>query len=552
MAGSANGTAHPQDGDLAGQPSWLRPPSALTSIWTVLQRTLSFGVMHVSSALRNYDRAFVRARPQTVRIEESYYFFQEISQNPHGYEKSAPDGYIEMYIPYDGERYFSRGARRDAERSRPGDGPMPANALIGHLALSNYQHTDLDELLGLGARYGSLPICIPLDSGSGQDDELVADRSACVISYEYAPGTRQRRIDPVHIDVQLDDLDTTGSRPMARRSSSEWLLRRLANEAEALSREEAASGEAPRGASGTAAIPVTRIMQRVDFRPEILLSVTMSLHLEKRLARGARPEIRKFSIKWPTHTSLRSLNLKVDQKDHHLQYNPEKECLEWWAVPLKEDSSRPGGDFCVFRSDEMMLSIPQPGELYREQKLEGTAEITVNRLLSGMSARFFDATGRLSESPRPELESVVYTDFELYLDDVFSRRTYSPHQQLHFDEVLPSEMRIDDIKTALGNLGFRVEEHWRERGPTDRLLLAERKEGPDTLRLELYVMGRMHRSRRERKVPGGVTYQTHLESGELRIYIYGSQPRDSAQVVREMNNLRRALHERFDRLPARR
>jgi len=49
-----------------------------------------------------------------------------------------------------------------------------------------------------------------------------------------------------------------------------------------------------------------------------------------------------------------------------------------------------------------------------------------------------------------------------------------------------------------------------------------------------------------------VTYRTDWIAANLRIYLYGSQPRESQQVVNQMNELRRALHERFDRLPARR
>jgi hypothetical protein len=82
--------------------------------------------------------------------------------------------------------------------------------------------------------------------------------------------------------------------------------------------------------------------------------------------------------------------------------------------------------------------------------------------------------------------------------------------------------------------------------------LAKRPEGPDTLEFVLYVDGKQHKSRRQRRVPGGMTYRTDLESGELRIYIYGRLTRDSRPVVQEMNALREALRERFDRLPARR
>jgi hypothetical protein len=147
---------------------------------------------------------------------------------------------------------------------------------------------------------------------------------------------------------------------------------------------------------------------------------------------------------------------------------------------------------------------------------------------------------------------VVRTKFELTLDDAFARRIFSPHQQLHFDEVIPTETRIDDIRMALKNLGFIVMDRWPDQGPEKRWLFAQRHEGPDLLRLALYVEGKQHKSRRQRAVPGGMTYRTEVDSGELRIYAYGWLERSSRPVVQEMNALRVALRERFDRLPARR
>ena len=82
--------------------------------------------------------------------------------------------------------------------------------------------------------------------------------------------------------------------------------------------------------------------------------------------------------------------------------------------------------------------------------------MTVNRLLSGTDARLFDVTGRRSRQPRPELVTSVSTEFSLTLDDAFTRRVRSPHQQMHFGEVIPSVMRIDEIVTALQNRGFAV------------------------------------------------------------------------------------------------
>ena len=77
-----------------------------------------------------------------------------------------------------------------------------------------------------------------------------------------------------------------------------------------------------------------------------------------------------------------------------------------------------------------------------------------------MEGRLYDATGKQCHSRRPELKlkSIVTTEFSLPLYDAFDRRTMSPYQWLYFDDVIPSEMRIDDITMALKNRGFRLVE----------------------------------------------------------------------------------------------
>lgn len=110
-------------------------------------------------------------------------------------------------------------------------------------------------------------------------------------------------------------------------------------------------------------------------------------------------------------------------------------------------------------------------------------------------------------------------------------------------------MRIDNIITALRNRGFDTTA-LSEPDPEDCWILARRLHGPNNLRLMLYVEGHHYKALRQRHVPGGLSYRTHVDSGDLRIYVYGSLARDSEPVVQEVNALRRALHERFNRLPA--
>src|SRR5205085_9448632 len=127
-------------------------------------------------------------------------------------------------------------------------------------------------------------------------------------------------------------------------------------------------------------------------------------------------------------------------------------------------------------------SISNPGELYKQGKLSGWVEVTVNRLLSGMDARLYDATGKQCQRRRARLKltSTIRTEFSLPLYDAFARRTMSPYQWLYFDEVIPSEMRIDDIVMSLRNRGFKVIVP-PGGSPESCRILAERVHGPDQL-----------------------------------------------------------------------
>lgn len=502
-------------------------------LWVGFQRWLGFGVMRVSGPLRKLDSAeppHVRARLESARIREQYFYFQEISQNAVRHVGKSPEGHIRLVLPYDGHRYFSRQARRDIAHAHHLGADPGTEALVGHLVLTDFEHANLDSLVDQGPTRGSVPIRVPIAGlpGAGEPDPLVADSRNCVVSHEYKPDTRHLKVDPVDVDAQLNDpddtqLDDLGTAPFLFSSvDSDRDSERL------------------------------RIMRQVGFLRQLRLHLTVRLDVPRTLAAEAKATVRQVFISWPTHTSLHSLNLLVDGESNRVRYNPEREGLEWSDIPMAPEADSDAGEICTFRSPAMDLVIPQPGELYQQVSLDGEVKVAVDRLLSGMDARLYDATGTLAGYPRLARESLVTTNFRLILGDAFARRTLSSHQQLHFDEVIPAETRIDDIKMALKNLGFKVADPWPEHGPGRRWLSAERTEGPDTLGLVLYVEGKQHKSRRQRRVPGGMTYRTDLDSGELRIYVYGWLAGNSCPVVHEVNALREALHERFDRMLARR
>jgi hypothetical protein len=502
-----------------------RRHGTIGDLWDGIRRLLGFGVMRVSAPLRRIDSAepaYVRARLERARIRERYFYFQEISQNADRHMEKAPEGRIELVLPYDGERYFSRQARKDVDHARQFGADPATEALIGHLLLTGFEHANLDGLLDEGPTHGSVPIRVPVAGlpGPGEPDPLVADRSAFVMSHDYEPDTRHFKVEPVDVDAKLHDPDDAQFLP--RNVASDFDGQRL------------------------------RIMRQVGFRPELWLRMTVRLDIPRELAAGAKVTVRQVFVRWPTHTSLRALRLRVGERSHSLRYNPKREGLEWFDIPMTPEVDPGAGEIRTFSSRAMILEIPQPGELYKKPSLDGEVKITVNRLLSGMDARLFDATGMLDGQPAVTRQSVITTKFKLILDDAFARRTLWPHQQMHFDEVIPAETRIDDVKMALKNLGFNVTDRWPEHGPEKRWLLATRAEGPDTLGLMLHVTGKQYKSRRQRRVPGGITYRTDLDSGEMRIYAYGWLAGSSHPVVQEMNALRETLRERFERLPARR
>lgn len=490
-----------------------------------VQRLLGFGVMRVSTPLRKVDDtepAYIRARLKRARIRERYFYFQEISQNADRRMEKVPEGRIELILPYDGDRYFSRQARKDVDHARQRGMNPVTEALIGHLLLSGFEHADLEGLPDLGSTYGSVPIRVPIAGlpDPSEPDPLVSDRTACVVSHNYQPDSRHLKVEPMDVEATLDDPDDAQFSPP----------------------------DVPDDFDGQR----LRIMRHVGFRPELRLRMAVYLNIPRELAVGTKATVREVFIKWPTHTSLRALDLWVDEKPHVLRYNPRRGGLEWFDIPMALEEDPGAGEVRTFSSHTMLLQIPQPGELYQEPSLEGEVQVMVDKLLSGMDARLYDATGALYGQPPVTRQSVITTKFKLVLDDAFARRTLSPHQQLHFDEVIPTETRIDDIKMALRNLGFTVEDPWPEHGPEKRWLWAVRAEGPDALQIVLYVEGKQHKSRRQRRVPGGVKYRTDIDSGELRIYAYGSLDGSSRPVVQEMNAFRKSLRERFERLPARR
>lgn len=548
--------------------SWF---NRLNSLADSLRNALGIGVMRASGVPSGpvHSEGLLPARAifESAKIEEAYFFEQEISQNPQRGRKKEPEGRIELSLPCDGDKFFTRQAYEDVSRTL-GHAHGSARILAGYLALEGHGHTDLDSRLDVSHTYGSIPIVfdVPRAAGSPQPDQLIADRSKYVFKCDYKPATGHLKTIPVRVDIDLLDPDSVGwsaDDRLALAHTTAVPAEEAPEEKAALAQPDDESGQDEGTSIEVVESDQERFMQQVDFRPDLTVRMTVYVNVQGKVPReDARGQVRvakptaakvaKVSLGWPTVTSLRDLTLTVDGEPYLVRYNPSDACLEWSDVPMRLTDDSSEGTMQGYVSKTMDLSVPHPGELYQHPTLHGSVEVELDKLLSGMDVRLFRADGLRQSKSAVELLTKVSVHFTLILDDAFAKRVHTPYQQLHFDEVIPSRMRINDIKSALVNRGFSVRDSLPGAGPYDWWLEATRSEGPDTMTLVLYIAGTRHKAKREWKIPGGVTYRSSLESGEIAIYAYGSLPGSSQPIVHEINALRRALRDRFDHLPARR
>jgi hypothetical protein len=304
-----------------------------------------------------------------------------------------------------------------------------------------------------------------------------------------------------------------------------------------------------------------KIMAYVGFQSLLRFRFTVRVTLPAR--RGDAPKepiVRRVSVELPTITSLApsSLQLKVGEKPESIQHNPENRSIEWFDVTTTRDKDAGEEEPWSFHSPPMVMTINQPGELFTQDALLIEVEVeTPGELLSGMNARLFDARGwryrRGSKDPL-SVRSIITMRCTLVLRDAFARRWLSPYQSFHFDEIIPDDLRIADIATALGDQRFEVKQvpvaDVRSKAGPRHILLAERTQGPDVMTLLVVVHGHRHTTRRRFQQSGKRRYTTKFDSGDLGIIVYGWAHRDTRDLIHEINDLQLVLRDRFRRLKA--
>jgi len=482
---------------------------------------------------RGSSEVFARAMPESVEAIETYVYEKNISKNPYLRASREPTGRMEIKVPFDGYRTFPRQACDDIEHQRgAGSSLAGLQAKIGHLALTSFGRTNLKSVLNLSDRCGTVPLAIPL-SGSGLEslDQFCDDRNACIVSFDYVPSPPE--LVPINIDLSLWDEESLSS------PNGELLV-----------------GSSSRGSENL----TVKVKTQEKFLRSLLLQITGWVFLPTAfLPDESTPMIARMSLRWPTITSLRGLHLFMGARNPEnevpIRYDPVTRCLEWFHVPLARAPKSEGTSSQVFNSQPMQLLIDHPGELYQQIALDGAMEVEVpGRLLSGLKVALFNSLGSRVTTVDTKLATKLRVEYKLVLNEAFARRILSPYQHLHFQEVVPDEMRITDLRNALIDRGFKVLQELSFPGGREpqHILWTERPEAPDPLRLTVLVAGIHQEAERQTQVEGGQTFTSKVQSGDLRIYVRGELRGNSQRLIQEMNAFQAALRVLFPQVRARR
>jgi hypothetical protein len=526
---------------------------------------------------------FARAQLEKAKVTETYEVGQVISVNPQHTKGKQPKGRIEITVPHDGDRYFTRQAVRDVEHARTGlGGATDPDAVVGHLLLAGHDQVEsLPTDIRMRGEHGVLPLAVPLTGTA----DLTGGRTTSLITHEYRP--KYPRIIPAELAVEVLDPDmlTDDVHRMSVAESLDYLADSLANPAAAVDHYDDYADSAARAAAIEQKITEIRrqmaaeIRQSVRFQNLLMLEVTVRLALPRDPKTENKPTrdpiVRRISIDWPTITSLRTTELdvygrvfrdgeEVEGLGWHkfpVRYNPVDRRLEWEVVRLEVVEERGDGSRARttnYQSLPMQLLILHPGELYRTPRLKVRAEVEIpGYLMSGLDPRLFDATGkeisRDGEASREQLldkSTRVTIDGTLVVDDAFAKRDFSPHHTIVFENIIPDEMRVADITRELRDLGFGdIENVWSDHSDPNFpnwFLSANRSQGPDQMKLWVYLEGtRTVVEHKQTTGSGNAERKQITDSGQIKLHILGSLPHDHLKMTREMNALQRALRVRY-------
>ncbi len=476
---------------------------------------------------------FIDARPERVRIVETYTYRHEIGQANYLTHPVPPIGALTIRVPYDGHEYIPRAEQQRLRSALQKAGPSSVTARLGHLLFAHYDQTDLAAQLSAQGHYLVQPLDLPIRNTTlATADDLVKDEQTCVFSLAYHP--KPPEVSPLELHVEMRDENDVDRSVFLGEDQHEF--------------QDA----------------VRIITDDVNFRRNLLLIINVRVAIPRHTLKGEEvPQLRRLCLTWPAIPAPQTISLALGHlhfldetgAEHPVRYDPAQRQLVWGNVPLHLGPVHLDPRYVFYETGPMNLRIDEPSDLYGQTALDGQLEVSLPRLLSRLRAGLFDSLGAPMSAPPVRRESVLKTDFRLELAPIFGRRTLAPYRQILFSELIPEEMRLFDIKSILIDQGFRIQQDQRTppNGDTVRYaFVATRQAGADELEFYVVAKGRYRQAERETAVQGGQTFTTAIESGELEILLRAELPANNKELFTPMKDFQAALRERFRHQRARR
>lgn len=313
-----------------------------------------------------------------------------------------------------------------------------------------------------------------------------------------------------------------------------------------------------------------QVINQVGFENALIFEFSLQLFVPKHVHMPEQtvPVLKSMSLKWPVRTSHNQIRLQVNDNLQTISFDPVTQSITWQSVKFYVDPSVDDHQYQMFWTPPMTLMVNEPIELYREaisdndthiniKQIPGELEIELPCLLSGLKITFSKKYSYASKAINLTTSTAIRTSFELFVEECFARRAYSPYQHLQFPHVVLSPMRLADIVLLLKDMRFRVQKEdkpekvkllgidGREVQRERFLIRAKRQEGGKEMNLWIVVEGTPSETTREKEIPGNEKYKTSLDTGSMVMYIRGQINEDPHRVVENINLIHEQLKERF-------
>jgi hypothetical protein len=461
---------------------------------------------------------FALVVPETVEAVETYRCQQEICRNPSlAVLEGEARGEVWVVAPLEG--------LEGIDLSDAGGGVR-----IGHLVLHGTERTDLDRVLPEANRFGALPLVL----AAGPEAPRAGLRSAVVLGVEYTPEVPE--IPPLEVRMDLMDADA---------ADGEWVdlgHREPPAEPGRLKSFMRGRSERDRGLLLGVEVRVGLPRERLE---EALGEPSLRAEVELRWPIVPAPE--SACLRWIEAAKEGDTEPAQRLRSIPVPYDPLHRSLRWPRLELtKEGGGATDCDFAFFSSKKRFLLIDRAEDLAGRTELEARVEVVIsNLLLSGLQVRSFRADGHLDQESQVACTTRIVSDVSLILDDAVRCWRRSPVQHLHFENVILDEMRVQDVRMSLQDMGFEVQGgRTVALGGGGYLVRAHRAEGAERLWLWVYLTG--DRSTTERKTElGGQTYTTQVRSGDVEVTIRGQLNGDPRPVLEDIHSLHERLRHQF-------